>query len=105
MDHLNTHKIASFYKAFPPEEARRLIERLEIHHTPKHGSWLNIAEIELSVMTRQCLDQYFEDFDVLKAHVQTWNALRNQEASQIHWQFSTQDVRIKLKSIYPIFSD
>lgn len=71
MDNLNTHKIASFYKAFPPEEERRLIERLEIHHTPKHGSWLNIAEIELSVMMRQCLDQYFEDFDVLKAHVQT----------------------------------
>ena len=105
MDNLNTHKISSFYKAFPPEEAKRLIDRLEIHHTPKHGSWLNIAEIELSVMTRQALDQFFEDIQALKKHIKSWVEIRNREASKVNWQFSTQDARNKLKRLYPIFSD
>lgn len=100
-DNLNTHKPASFYKAFPPAEARRLLDRLEIHYTPKHGSWLNIAEIELSALTRQCLNRRIPEFDLLKHEVKAWCKERNKEQKSISWQFSTKDARIKLKRLYP----
>ena len=105
MDNLNTHTTASLYKTFPPQEAKRLADRLEIHYTPKHGSWLNIAEIELSVMTKQCLDRYIPDIDFLTTQVNAWNNTRNKEASKVDWQFSNDKARIKLKRIYPVFSD
>lgn len=105
MDNLNTHKIASLYKTFPPEEAKRLAERLEIHHTPKHGSWLNIAEIELSVMTQQCLARYVPDINFLATQIKAWHIARNNTASKVDWQFSNQNARIKLKRLYPVFSD
>ena len=105
MDNLNTHKIASLYKAFPPEEAKRLAERLEIHHTPKHGSWLNIAEIELSVMTQQCLNRYIPDIEFLSEQIKAWKDERNQKTAKVDWQFSNDTARIKLKRLYPVFSD
>lgn len=105
MDNLNTHTTASLYKTFPPQEAKRLADRLEIHYTPKHGSWLNIAEIELSVMTKQCLDRYIPDIDFLTTQVNAWNNTRNKEASKVDWQFSNDKARIKLKRLYPVFSD
>ena len=105
MDNLNTHKIGSLYKRFPPEEARRLAERLEIHHTPKHGSWLNIAEIELSVMTQQCLARYIPDINFLATQIKAWHTARNNTASKVDWQFSNHNARIKLKRLYPVFSD
>jgi hypothetical protein len=101
MDNLNTHSIASLYEAFPPEEARRLAERLEIHYTPKHGSWLNIAEIELSVLKGQCLDRRIPDMHVMKQQVAAWENDRNNRESKIVWQFKTADARIKLKKLYP----
>jgi hypothetical protein len=100
-DNLNTHKLASLYEAFPPAEARRLVERLEIHHTPKHGSWLNIAEIELSVFTRQCLDQRISQMDDLKTHATCWYSERNRCQKTVDWQFTTNDARIRLKRLYP----
>ena len=100
-DQLNTHQLASLYEAFPPEEARRLVERLEIHHTPKHGSWLNIAEIELSVFTRQCLDQRISDLKTLQAKAAAWYLQRNQRQKTVDWQFTTDNARIKLKRLYP----
>lgn len=100
-DNLNTHKTASFYEAFEPEEARRLIERLEIHHTPKHGSWLDIAEIELSVFTQQCLDRRISDIDMLRKEANAWYSERNTKQKSVDWQFTTQDARIKLKRLYP----
>lgn len=105
MDNLNTHTTASLYKTFPPEEAKRLADRLEIHYTPKHGSWLNIAEIELSVMTKQCLDRYIPDIDFLTSQINAWNKTRNDEISKVDWQFSNDQARIKLKRLYPVFSD
>ena len=101
MDQLNTHGIASLYQAFEPEMARRLAETLEIHHTPKHGSWLNIAEIELSVLSRQCLDDYFETSDELAGQIAEWERLRNKSNAGINWRFTTADARIKLKRLYP----
>jgi len=101
MDNLNTHNIASLYTAFPPEEARFLAERLEIHYTPKHGSWLNIAEIELSVLKRQCLAGRIACIDKMRDEVCAWNADRNNRQSNIDWQFRTDDARIKLKRLYP----
>lgn len=101
MDNLNTHKVASLYKAFPPEEARRLIDRLEIHHTPKHGSWLNMAEIELSVLHRQCLDTRIPDQTTLVERVAAWETARNSAQSTVNWRFTTADARIKLKRLYP----
>ncbi len=101
MDNLNTHNIASLYTAFPPEEARSLAERLEIHHTPKHGSWLNIAEIELSVLKRQCLAGRIADIETMRAEVKAWNEERNNQQSKVDWQFTTKDARIKLKRLYP----
>jgi len=101
-DNLNTHKTASFYEAFEPEEARRLIERLEIHYTPKHGSWLNIAEIELSVLTNQCLNnRYISDIQTLAKETKAWEKHRNLNQKGVDWQFTTADARIKLKRLYP----
>jgi hypothetical protein len=101
MDNLNTHSTASLYETFIPEEARRLAERLEIHYTPKHGSWLNIAEIELSVLKGQCLDRRIADIQTMRRHVAAWEDDRNNRQSKIIWQFSTTDARIKLKRLYP----
>ena len=100
-DNLNTHKIASLYKAFPPEEALRLFSRLEIVYTPKHGSGLNIAEIELSVFSKQCLNRRIPDLETLRAEVEAWQAHRNQTAGPVDWQFTAEDARIKLKWLYP----
>ena len=102
-DNLNTHKPASLYAAFPPEEARRILEKIEWHYTPKHGSWLDMAEIELSVLQRQCLDQRIPDQDTLKQKITPWETERNQHAVGVHWRFTTQDARIKLKKLYPTF--
>ena len=101
-DNLNTHKVASLYAAFPPAEARRLIDKLEIHDTPKHGSWLNMAEIELGVLGRQCLDRRIADLPTLKSEVAAWELARNAEQVRINWQFTTADARIKLKRLYPV---
>lgn len=101
MDNLNTHKIASLYKTFRPEEARRLADRLEIHYTPKHGSWLNMAEIELSVLKRQCLAGRIDNIDKMRTEVRAWNRNRNNRKTEIDWQFKTEDARIKLKRLYP----
>ena len=102
LDNLNTHEPASLYEAFPPEEAKRLWDKLELHHTPKHGSWLNIAEIELSVLGRQCLDRRLPDQAALAAEVAAWTEQRNAEAATVDWQFTTADARIKLKHLYPV---
>jgi hypothetical protein len=101
MDNRNTHSPASLYDAFPPAEAKRLADKLEIHHTPKHGSWLNIAEIELSVLSRQCRDRRVPDADTLAAEVAAWQARRNRAATTVNWRFTTEDARIKLKHLYP----
>jgi len=100
-DNLNTHTIASLYETFEPKEARRLVERLEIHHTPRHGSWLNIAEIELSVFTKQCLDRRLPDMTALQKQAQAWYRRRNGNQKPVDWQFTTEDARIKLKRPYP----
>jgi len=101
MDNLNTHSIVSLYETFPPEEARRLSERLDIHHTPKHGSWLNMAEIELSVLKGQCLDRRIADIETMQAEVAAWEKGRNNSLKKIDWQFTTPDARVKLKRLYP----
>jgi len=101
MDNLNTHKLASLYEAFPPEQARRIAEKLEIHHTPKHGSWLNMAEIELSVLARQCLARRIETREELEREVATWEEERNERGIEIQWHFTTADARIKLRRLYP----
>ena len=101
MDNLNTHKLASLYEAFPPAEARRIIEKLEIHYTPKHGSWLNMAEIELSVLHRQCLKARIPDQATLIEKVAAWENRRNVQGSSVSWQFTTADARIKLHRLYP----
>ncbi len=104
MDNLNTHKPASLYKRYPPEEARRIIKKLEIHYTPKHGSWLDIAEIELNVMTRQCLSRRIAEIGLLRKELSVWEAKRNTAAAKVNWQFRTSDARIKLSSLYPVFT-
>jgi len=101
MDNLNTHTTASLYMAFPPEEARNLVNRLEIHYTPKHGSWLNIAEIELSVLKRQCLSVRIDCIEKMRAKVMAWNDDRNNRQTKIDWHFKTVDARNKLKRLYP----
>jgi hypothetical protein len=101
MDNLNTHSPASLYEAFDPEKARRLSEKLEIHHTPKHGSWLNMAEIELSVLSRQCLQRRVPDFETLEAEAAAWQERRDGAGVKIDWRFGTDDARIKLKRLYP----
>jgi hypothetical protein len=105
MDNLNTHTPASLYKAFEPAEARRLAKRLEVHYTPKHGSWLNRAEIEFSHLGRQCLDRRIPDQVTLKQEVQAWTAQRNQKKAPMSWRFTTEDARIKLKHLYPSTND
>jgi len=102
MDQLNTHSPASLYETFPPAEAKRLADRLEIHYTPKHGSWLNMAEIELSVLARQCLNRRLGDRATMEREVAAWVAARNSVSSSIDWQFTTADARIKLKRLYPV---
>jgi hypothetical protein len=104
-DNLNTHKAAALYKTFKPEEARRLLARLEIHHTPKHGSWLNMAEIELAALTRQCLDRRIPNLHTLNAELAAWNTTRNAASTKIHWQFTAADARTKLKRLYPVIDD
>ena len=101
LDNLNTHTPAAFYLAFEPEEARRLVERFEFHFTPKHGSWLNMAEIELSALVRQCLDRRIPNKPTLIREVEAWEEQRNTDVVKVHWQFTTADARIKLKSLYP----
>jgi hypothetical protein len=101
MDNLNTHGIGSLYEAFAPAEAFALAQRLEIHHTPKHGSWLNVAEIELSALTRQCLDRRIDDLTVLNTELAAWQTATNTTQRQVDWQFTTDDARIKLRHLYP----
>jgi hypothetical protein len=102
LDNLNTHGPASFYEAFAPHEARRLAERFEFHYTPKHGSWLNMAEIEFSVLSRQCLDRRIGDAETLQREIQAWKQQRNRARRSVDWQFTTTDARTKLKRLYPI---
>jgi len=104
MDNLNTHKPASLYKRYPPEEARRILKELEIHYTPKHGSWLDIAEIELNVLTRQCLRRRIAEIGRLRSELSAWERECNTLAAKVHWHFKTSDARIKLSSLYPTFT-
>ena len=101
VDNLSTHTPAAFYEAFAPAEARRLAERVEWHYTPKHGSWLNVAELELSVLARQCLDRRIPDQDTLRREVAAWEKERDAAVVRVDWQFSTADARVKLKQLYP----
>jgi hypothetical protein len=101
MDNLNIHTTAAFYEAYPPAEAFRLAERLEIHYTPKHGSWLNMAEIELSALVTQCLDRRIPDIEIMRKEVDAWQNSRNGKASEINWQFTANDARTKLRRLYP----
>jgi hypothetical protein len=101
MDNLNTHKLAVLYQVYPPAEARRLLERFEVHYTPKHASWLNMAETELSVLSRQCLDRRMADQELVKREVAAWEAKRNQTQVRVNWQFTTADARVRLKRLYP----
>jgi DDE superfamily endonuclease len=101
LDNLNTHKAASLYEAFTPEEARRIVKKLEFHYTPKHGSWLNMAEIELSILQRQCLDRRIADQQTLKQEIAAWEFRRNEDKATIDWRFSVLDAREKLKRLYP----
>jgi transposase len=105
MDNLNTHTPASLYEAFDPAEARRLADKLEIHYTPKHGSWLNMAEIELSVLSRQCLERRVPDFERLEAEVVAWQERRDEKGGKIDWRFTTEEARIKLKRLYPALQE
>jgi hypothetical protein len=102
LDNLNTHVAGSLYEAFTPAEARRILDRLELHHTPKHGSWLNMAEIEFSVLSRQCLDRRIPDHDTLIREIAAWEAPRNSAQATMEWRFTTADARIKLTHLYPI---
>jgi len=102
-DNLNTHAVASLYEAFPAAEAHRLAQRLHLIYTPRNGSWLNVAEIELSILSRQCLDRRIPDEPTLDGQVQAWTTTRNREASKVTWQFTTADARIKLRHLYPQF--
>jgi len=102
MDNLNTHSPASFYETFEPQEAQRLIERFEFHYTPKHGSWLNMAEIELGVLIRQCLSRRIPDKPTLEHEVRAWQTDRNAKVVKVDWRFTTADARIKLKHLYPV---
>lgn len=102
LDNLNTHTGASLYEAFPPEEARRLLDHLEFHHTPKHASWLNMAEIEIGVLNRQCLDRRVDNAEWLRSEVDAWEARRNKQQVKIHWSFTIAVARHKLKKLYPV---
>ena len=103
MDNLNTHGIGSLYEAFAPEEAARIARKLEIHYTPKHGSWLNMAESELSILARQCLSQRIPDREQLRREVSAWQRERNQAETRMIWRFTTEDARIRLARLYPSF--
>ena len=103
MDNLNVHSVASLYEAFPPEEARRLTKRLEVHHTPKHGSWLNVAEIELRALSVQCISRRIPNIQILRREVRAWTKDRNRRSVEVDWQFTTSNARIKLKHLYPVF--
>lgn len=103
LDNLNTHSMSSLYETFPENEARNLAKRLEIHYTPKHGSWLNMAEIEISALQSQCLSRRIPNTDVLKAEIAAWEVCRNNRTSKINWQFRNEDARVKLKKSYPKF--
>ena len=100
-DNLNTHSPASLYKAFSPEEARRIADRLEFHYTPRHGSWLDMAEIELSILSRQCLGRRIPDQDTLRKEIKAWEDKRNESKLTMDWRLTTEDARIKLKRLYP----
>ena len=102
LDNLNTHTGASLYEAFPPEEARRLLDRLEFHHTPKHASWLNMAEIEIGVLQQQCLDRRLDDVEWLRREIGAWEGRRNKHQVKIHWSFTIAVARQKLKKLYPV---
>jgi hypothetical protein len=102
-DNLNTHHVTSLYEAFPAAEAHRIARKLEIHYTPRNGSWLNVAEIELSVLSSQCLDRRIPDAPALDAELAAWQPRRNAEASKVNWQFTTADARVKLRRLYPTF--
>jgi hypothetical protein len=101
-DNLNTHTMWSLYQTFPPEEARRILDKIEWHYTPEHGSWLNMAEIELSVMQQQCLNRRIADVPTLQGEAAAWDEERNAKPKAIRWQFTTKDARIKLRSLYPV---
>src|SRR5712691_4818083 len=101
MDNLNTHSLGSLYEAFEPAEAKRIADRLDVHHTPKHGSWLNMAEIELGILSRQCLDRRIPDQPLLTRYVRLWQSNRNQAHVTVDWRFTAADARIKLKRLYP----
>ena len=101
MDNLNTHGLSSFYEAFPPEEARPLAQQLEIHYTPEHGSWLNMAEIENSAMARQCLSRRIPEKEVMEEEASAWSKRRNEDGTVANWRFRTEDARIKLRRLYP----
>lgn len=104
LDNLSTHKPSALYELLPAEEARRILRKLEFHYTPKHGSWLNIAEIEISVLSRQCLRRRVGDIDTLQREVQAWQQPRNSGATVVDWRFTTEDARAKLKRLYPMFT-
>jgi hypothetical protein len=101
MDNLNTHSLAALYEVFPPAEAKRIADRVEIHYRPKHGSWLNMAEIEFSVLSNQCLDRRIPDAAMLEGEVAAWETTRNAQGATVNWRFTTDDARIKLKRLYP----
>ena len=103
MDNLNTHSPSSFYAAFPPAEAKRILDRLDLHYTPKHGSWLNMAETELSILGRQCLSRRIPDQETLRREAAAWETERNAKGATINWQFTIEDARRKLKRLYPSF--
>jgi hypothetical protein len=104
-DNLNTHNPAALYEVFEPQEAKRLLDHLDFHYTPKHGSWLNMAEIEFSALSRQCLDRRIPDEATLKQEVAAWQAFRNDDKAKVNWQFTTSDARVKLKKLYPSIQD
>jgi hypothetical protein len=101
LDNLNTYVVSSLYEAFPPEKARPLARRLEMHYAPKHGSWLDIAEIEINIMTTQCLGRRIGDIEILRSELASWEIDKNMMPKEIDWQFSTEDARVKLKRLYP----
>jgi transposase len=105
MDNFTTHSLGAFYETFSPEEAKRLIDRFEFVYTPKHGSWLNMAEIELRILNSQCLNRYISDVESVKKEVKAWQEQRNNKNSKIKWQFTTADARIKLRGLYPLFDN
>jgi hypothetical protein len=104
-DNLNTHDGASFYEAFPPEEARRILDKIEFHYTPKHGSWLNMAETEINILGRQCLDRRLDSRDLVAEEVAAWEDERNARRARIHWTFTLAAARLKLSKLYPSIVD